>query len=39
MTGSKVSTSSSGKNPERRASSNRPKAKKLSMHSLKPVTR
>jgi len=27
-----------GKNPERFADSNRPKAKKLSMHSLYPVT-
>ncbi len=38
MTGSKVSTSSGGKKRERCASANRPKAKKLSMHSLKPVT-
>ena len=37
-TGSKVSTSSGGKKPERRAASNRPKAKKLSTHSEKPVT-
>src|SRR5215467_4543448 len=34
MTGSKVSTSVDGKNPERFASANKPKAKKLSMHSL-----
>ncbi len=39
ITGSKVSTNSSGKKPERLAVSNRPKAKKLSMHSEKPVTR
>jgi len=34
ITGSKVSTSAGGKKPERRADSNSPKAKKLSMHSL-----
>ena len=39
ITGSNVSTSSGGKKPDRLASANRPKAKKLSMHSLKPVTR
>ncbi|SMG56121.1 hypothetical protein SAMN06265784_10834 [Paraburkholderia susongensis] len=34
MTGSNVSMSSGGKRPERRASSKRPNAKKLSTHSL-----
>ena len=38
ITGSKVSTSSGGKKRERRATANNPKAKKLSTHSLKPVT-
>src|SRR5271157_1244799 len=38
MTGSNVSTRAGGKNPELFASANRPKAKTLSMHSLKPVT-
>src|SRR5215472_191377 len=38
MTGSNVSTRAGGKNPERLASANNPKAKTLSMHSLKPVT-
>src|SRR4029077_14507533 len=38
ITGSNVSTSSGGKQTERLASSNRPKAKKLSIQSLNPVT-
>src|SRR6516165_582798 len=38
MTGSNVSTRAGGKNPERFASANRPKAKTLSIHSLNPVT-
>src|SRR5260370_35043919 len=39
ITGSNVSMSSGGKYPERLATSNSPNAKKLSTHSLYPVTR